>query len=103
MAKRALSSTTRTRRSRRAAGDNTAAQTADTAIASTAETTDVAGAADAVDTANDMDDISAAETGPSDDEIRTRAYHRYLERGGGHGQDFDDWLEAERELRQPKV
>jgi Protein of unknown function (DUF2934) len=36
---------------------------------------------------------------PSEDDIRRRAYQRYLERGGGHGQDFDDWLEAERELR----
>jgi hypothetical protein len=36
---------------------------------------------------------------PSEDDIRVRAYHRYLERGGGHGQDFEDWLEAERELK----
>lgn len=37
---------------------------------------------------------------PSEDDIRMRAYHRYLERGGGHGMDFDDWLEAERDLKQ---
>jgi hypothetical protein len=36
---------------------------------------------------------------PTVDDIRERAYHRYLERGGDHGQHFDDWLEAERELR----
>lgn len=43
----------------------------------------------------------AAGTGaPSHDDIRQRAYQRYLERGGGHGMDFDDWLEAERELKQ---
>lgn len=36
---------------------------------------------------------------PSEDDIRLRAYHRYLSRGAGHGLDFDDWLEAERELR----
>ncbi len=36
---------------------------------------------------------------PSEDEIRIRAYHRYLERGGNHGAEFDDWLEAERDLR----
>jgi Protein of unknown function (DUF2934) len=36
---------------------------------------------------------------PSEEEIRTRAYHRYLERGGSHGMDFEDWLEAERELK----
>lgn len=39
---------------------------------------------------------------PTADDIRVRAYHRYLERGGGHGMDFEDWLEAERELRQRK-
>jgi hypothetical protein len=32
-----------------------------------------------------------------------RAYHRYLERGAGDGMDFDDWLEAERELRTGKA
>ena len=37
---------------------------------------------------------------PSEEEIRSRAYRRYLERGGGDGQDFDDWLEAERELKR---
>jgi hypothetical protein len=37
---------------------------------------------------------------PSPDDIRTRAYHLFLERGGGHGRDFEDWLLAERELRQ---
>jgi hypothetical protein len=36
--------------------------------------------------------------GPSLDDIRRRAYERYLERGGNHGQHFDDWLEAEKEL-----
>jgi Protein of unknown function (DUF2934) len=39
---------------------------------------------------------------PSEQDIRLRAYHRYLERGGGHGMDFEDWLEAERELRSRK-
>jgi DUF2934 family protein len=36
---------------------------------------------------------------PTEDDIRLRAYHRFLERGGSHGRAFDDWLEAERELR----
>ena len=36
---------------------------------------------------------------PSDDEIRVRAYHRFLERGASHGGDFDDWLEAEKDLK----
>ena len=39
---------------------------------------------------------------PSVDDIRRRAYERYLERGGNHGQHFDDWLEAEKELRRKK-
>jgi hypothetical protein len=37
---------------------------------------------------------------PTEDDIRARAYQRYLERGGEHGGDFDDWLAAERELRK---
>jgi hypothetical protein len=37
---------------------------------------------------------------PSDDEIRARAYEMYLERGGHDGLDLDDWVRAERELRQ---
>ena len=39
---------------------------------------------------------------PSEEDIRLRAYQRYLERGGGHGMDFEDWLEAERELKKAK-
>jgi len=45
---------------------------------------------------------TASEDGPSLDDIRLRAYERYLERGGNHGQHFDDWLEAEKELRNKK-
>jgi hypothetical protein len=36
---------------------------------------------------------------PSEDDIRMRAYHRFLERGGAPGNDFEDWLEAERDLK----
>jgi len=39
---------------------------------------------------------------PSIDEIRRRAYERYQQRGGNHGRHFDDWLEAEKELRSRK-
>ena len=39
---------------------------------------------------------------PSDEEIRLRAYHRYLERGGSPGGDFDDWLEAEQDLKSTR-
>jgi hypothetical protein len=37
---------------------------------------------------------------PTYEEIAERAYHRYLQRGGSPGSDFNDWVEAERELRQ---
>ena len=36
---------------------------------------------------------------PTEEEIRYRAYLLYIERGGGHGLDFEDWLRAERELK----
>ena len=39
------------------------------------------------------------EQAPNEDDIRVRAYHRYLARGAGHGNDFDDWVEAERDLK----
>lgn len=32
--------------------------------------------------------------------IARRAYAIYQERGGEHGRDLDDWLEAERESRE---
>lgn len=37
---------------------------------------------------------------PSHAEIAERAYYLYLERVRKHGDAFDDWLRAERELRQ---
>ena len=52
------------------------------------------------DTASTRDTPSSS--GPSLDDIRRRAYERYLERGGNHGRHFDDWLEAEKELRNKK-
>ena len=40
----------------------------------------------------------AARREPTDEEVRLRAYHRYLERRGTHGSEFDDWLAARRDL-----
>ena len=37
---------------------------------------------------------------PTDDDIRHRAYQRYLERGGRNGSEVDDWLSAEQELKK---
>jgi Protein of unknown function (DUF2934) len=39
------------------------------------------------------------ESGPSPAEIRQRAFEIHIERGGIHGCDLDDWMQAERELR----
>jgi hypothetical protein len=38
------------------------------------------------------------DTPPSPEEIATEAYAIYQARGGEHGRDQDDWLEAERRL-----
>ena len=35
----------------------------------------------------------------TEDEIRLRAYEIYLKRGGESGDEFNDWIQAERELR----
>jgi hypothetical protein len=32
------------------------------------------------------------------DYVRTKAYHRFMERGGQHGDDFNDWVTAERSV-----
>src|ERR1700677_932361 len=40
---------------------------------------------------------------PTTEEIQLRAYEIYVERGGIHGLDTDDWLQAERELSVPNT
>ena len=40
---------------------------------------------------------------PAEEQVRARAYQLYLERGGQHGHDADDWLQAEYELMQLPV
>ena len=35
---------------------------------------------------------------PSYEEIAEAAYLRFIDRGARHGSDFDDWVEAERDL-----
>jgi hypothetical protein len=37
---------------------------------------------------------------PTPEQIAKRAYQRYVERGGEPGREVEDWLEAERDLRQ---
>ena len=36
---------------------------------------------------------------PTYEEIAEAAYLRYLDRGGQHGYDLDDWIDAERSLK----
>ena len=52
------------------------------------------------------DTVRGGSTGtiePIYNEIAEAAYLRYLSRGGTHGQDVDDWMEAERELRARRI
>src|SRR5262245_19777562 len=55
----------------------------------------------ALDAAADMSSLNAGASSetPTYDEIAEAAYQRYLQRGSVDGRDFDDWLEAERELK----
>src|SRR5687768_3236932 len=44
--------------------------------------------------------VEAMTIEPRHDEIARRAYELFEQRGGEHGHDWDDWFQAERELRQ---
>ena len=45
------------------------------------------------------DSRDVASRGPTHEQIAEAAYPKSLSRQGGGGSDFDDWLEAERDLR----
>jgi hypothetical protein len=47
-------------------------------------------------------DGSHKSSAPTHDEIRKLAYTIHVERGGQHGSDLDDWLQAERQLRDER-
>jgi Protein of unknown function (DUF2934) len=47
--------------------------------------------------------IAAPEATITDAEIARRAFEVYCARGGQHGRDLDDWLQAERELRTASI
>ncbi len=40
---------------------------------------------------------------PSGEEIARRAHELYLQRGGEHGKDVEDWVRAEKELSDVPV
>jgi hypothetical protein len=44
-------------------------------------------------------DAPAADTTLSSDAIAARAFEYFQARGGRHGHDVEDWLQAERDLR----
>ena len=50
----------------------------------------------------EQEPVGPPSASPNDEDIRRRAYERYQKRGGNHGQHFDDWLEAEKELKTQK-
>src|SRR4051794_7377681 len=59
----------------------------------------------AADTAQTADTSPTADAGSQAvdprERIAARAYERYLQRGGEHGRETEDWLEAEREISGP--
>ena len=84
---------------RRRTARATTRSTATTPDAITAEPDDTS--AVVRDTASDMPGQGDERVTPSPtyEQIAEAAYHRYLQRGGQHGHDFDDWLDAERSFR----
>jgi hypothetical protein len=55
-----------------------------------------------VDASSDRSRSDSMSSEPSEEAIRLRAYQRYLARGADPGMAFEDWLEAERELKTGK-
>ena len=49
-----------------------------------------------------LDDKTVGLNEPAREEIERRAYELYLERGEVPGLDQDDWLQAERELKEAR-
>jgi len=47
-----------------------------------------------------LDHQTVGRNEPAREEIERRAYELYLARGEVHGYDQDDWLQAERELKE---
>jgi len=39
----------------------------------------------------------------TDEEIRRRAYDIFIDRGGQNGQELDDWVRAEQELKRERA
>ena len=52
--------------------------------------------------ADDRLESTSMSSEPTDEDIRMRAYQKFLERGGGHGSHLEDWTQAEEELKNKK-
>ncbi len=48
----------------------------------------------------DIAEQERSKSAPTPAEIRQRAFEIHVERGGIHGCDLDDWMQAERELQE---
>ncbi len=72
---------------------------AKTTAPKSASTRKAPGAPDSPMTTMSDEEGDRAAGSPSHDDIARRAYEIYLERGGEHGRDEDDWRQAEEELR----
>jgi len=100
MAKRSSTPRPRSRAARNNSTDESmTARAPETVPTTPSELPDIPEPGDVADQAQRSESVV---TEPSEEEIRLRAYQRYLERGGRHGGHFDDWLAAERDLKGRK-
>ncbi len=97
----AVPAKTRRARTSRAASSRRTAATKASADVPTEETFAARAAVDEppMDVSSNRTRSTAMASEPSEEQIRQRAYQRYLERGAGDGRHFEDWLEAEKELK----
>lgn len=106
MAKRSTTPRPRSRAARNSSADESvAARAPETALPAapvTMTTEELPNIPEPGDVADQAQRSESIVTEPSEEEIRLRAYHRFLERGGKHGGHFDDWLAAERDLKGRK-
>jgi hypothetical protein len=88
-----------TRRAPRARRKSDAVQGA-TAEAASPVTNTVAPAAPELSSAVRVVEVAPPAATVPHEHIAVRAYHIYLERGGRSGDEFEDWIKAERQLRE---
>ena len=56
--------------------------------------------ADSITTHGSQPSEQESESAPTPQQICERAFELYIQRGGMHGMDLDDWMQAERELQE---